>query len=288
MPFFWNTLMTHGSIAGNQLIGSVARVTNTHRFSYPGYAEILTGEAHDAVIDSNDLKQNPFETVLEFVRKKLGLAPDKVGAFTSWAVFSGIAEKVPGTITTSAGVARWESPDPAVGLLNDLQSELIMPWDLVRPDAITFRLGMAYLKSHKPRLMYFAFDETDDWAHDGKYDRVFESLARTDRQLQQLWDWLQSDAQYRGTTTLIVTTDHGRGKTIADWRSHGKDVEGAQNIWIAVAGPDTPLRGEWRQAEPVYQNQIAATIARLFGLDLAELRPSAGRPLPGVVPGTGR
>lgn len=288
MPFFWGTLMTQGSIAGNQSIGSSARVTNTHRFSYPGYAEILTGEAHDAVIKSNDPAQNPFETVLEFVRKKLGLPADKVAAFASWSVFSGIVEHVPGTIATNAGVQRWESPDPLVRQLNDVQSEVLLPWDMVRPDAFTFRLGMAYLKAHKPRLMYLAFDETDDWAHDGKYDLVLDSYARTDRHLRELWEWLQSDPQYRGKTTLIVTTDHGRGKTIADWRSHGRDVEGAQNIWVAVAGPDSAARGEWHNAESVFQNQIAATVAGLFGLDFSELRPTAGRPIPGVVSTPGR
>ena len=55
MPWFWKTFVVeHGSIAGNRAIGSVAKLTNTHRFSYPGYSEILTGEAHDDVIDSND------------------------------------------------------------------------------------------------------------------------------------------------------------------------------------------------------------------------------------------
>ena len=55
MPFFWKTLMAgHGSIAGNRALGSVVQLTNTHRFSYPGYSEILTGEAHDDVINSND------------------------------------------------------------------------------------------------------------------------------------------------------------------------------------------------------------------------------------------
>ena len=60
LPFFWGTLMKQGSVAGNQSLGSVARITNSHRFSYPGYSEILTGEAHDAEIKSNDLIQNPF------------------------------------------------------------------------------------------------------------------------------------------------------------------------------------------------------------------------------------
>ena len=52
--------------------GSVMRVTNRHRFSYPGYAEIATGAAHDAEIDSNDNRRNPFPTVLEIVRRERG------------------------------------------------------------------------------------------------------------------------------------------------------------------------------------------------------------------------
>src|SRR6186713_1070032 len=46
MPFLWGALLAeHGSIAGDQALGSVMRVTNRHRFSYPGYAEIATGAA---------------------------------------------------------------------------------------------------------------------------------------------------------------------------------------------------------------------------------------------------
>lgn len=279
MPFFWGTLMTQGSIAGNPAAGSTVRITNGHRFSYPGYSEILTGEAKDDVIKSNDPIQNPFETVLEFVKRRLGLEPRQVAAFTSWGAFSGIAEHVKGTITTNAGIQRAESDDPAVQQLNDLQFEILSPWDVVRPDAFTFRLAMAHLKAHKPRLLYLALDETDDWAHDGKYELMLRSYTQFDRYLRELWHWLESDTQYRGKTTLIVTTDHGRGRTATDWRSHGKDVDGAQDIWIAFVSPDSPRRGEWRDTEPLFQNQVAATVARLLGLDFRELRPTAGPPI---------
>jgi hypothetical protein len=282
LPFFWGTLMTHGSIAGNPLAGSTVRVTNGHRFSYPGYSEILTGQAFDDDIKSNDLIQNPHETVLEFVRHGRRLPRSKVAAFASWGVFAGIVERVAGTITTNAGQQRLELPDPAVALVNRLQFEVMPPWDLIRHDAFTFRLAMAYLKAERPRLLYLALDETDDWAHDGKYGLVLDALARTDRQLRELWEWVESDAQYRGKTTIILTTDHGRGKTAADWRSHGRDIEGAQDIWVAIAGPDSPRRGEWKTAEPLFQNQIAATVARFFGLDFAALRPSAGPPIAGA------
>lgn len=280
MPFFWNTLMAQGSIAGNRTLGSQATVTNGHHFSYPGYSEILTGEARDQEIASNDLKQNPYETVLEFVRRKLNLPKAKVAAFTSWNVFSGIAEHTPGAITINAGVSPFAGPEPEATLLNALQDEARAPWDGIRHDAFTFRMAMAYLKRERPRLLYIALDETDDWAHDGKYDLVLDSLARTDRQLEQLWTWILSDPEYRNNTTLIITTDHGRGRTRADWRSHGSKIPGADEIWIAVVSPTSTRRGEWAQSPPVFQNQVAATIAAFFGLDLRELRPTAGAPLP--------
>lgn len=276
MPFFWGTLMREGSIAGNRQLGSAARVSNRHHFSYPGYAEILTGEAHDAEIDSNDARQNPYETVLEFVRRKLTLTSSKVAAFASWAVFSGIVEHTPGAITVNAGVQPLPSQDPLIRQLNELQHEIRAPWDLIRPDALTFRLAMHHLKTERPRLLYLALDETDDWAHDGKYDLVLDALARTDRELQELWTWLQADTQYRGRTSLLITTDHGRGRTPSDWRSHGNTVPGADEIWAAFVGPVTTRRGEWRDAPTLVQNQLAATVARWFGLDLSEVRASVG------------
>ena len=79
MPFLWDTLLRdHGSIAGNRARGSQFGVTNHMRFSYPGYSEILTGAAHDEVIDSNDNKRYPFLTVLEFLRGRFAVPPDQV------------------------------------------------------------------------------------------------------------------------------------------------------------------------------------------------------------------
>lgn len=255
-------------------------ITNSHRFSYPGYAEILTGEAHDEVIKSNDAVQNPYETVLELVRRRLSLSPTQVAAFASWQTIGRIAERTPHAITTNAGVQRLGTSDPLPQQLDTLQFEIPSPWDLVRPDAFTFRLGMAHMRTHRPRLFFFSFDETDDWAHDGKYGHVLDAYERTDRFLRELWEYLQSEPTYRGRTTLIITTDHGRGRTPATWRSHGRQIDGAQEIWLAVIGPDTVRRGEWRDAPPLHQNQVAATIAQLFDLDYSAEHPGAGRPLP--------
>ena len=128
MPFFWGVLMKkYGSIAGNRKLGSTVQITNGHRFSYPGYSEILTGQAHDDVIDSNDKKRNPNTTVLEFLKRKLRLDSRQVAAFASWDTIDWIDEHEPGAITSNAGYQAYEHPDPVVQELSRLQSEADQP-----------------------------------------------------------------------------------------------------------------------------------------------------------------
>jgi len=280
MPFFWKTLMArHGSIAGNRALGSTALVANKHRFSYPGYSELLTGEAHDDVIDSNDKKQNPFPTVLEHLKRKLGLDARGVAAFACWDVLDAIVEHEKGAITSNCGYEVYEHSDPAVRELSRMQSLAPTPWDTVRHDAYTFRFARAHLETWKPRVLYLGLGETDDWSHDGRYDMTLAALERTDGFLGELWALLEASDHYRGKTSIIITTDHGRGNTPADWTSHGEDTEGAQYIWIAVISPGAPRRGEWSGAPAVHLNQVAATLCAFLGIDYSEQNPRAGKPM---------
>jgi hypothetical protein len=269
----------HGSIAGNRARGSVVQVTNGHRFSYPGYSEILVGQAHDDVINSNDKVRNPNPTVLEFLKRKLRLDARQVAAFASWDTMDWIVEHEAGAITSNAGFEAYDHPDPIIRELSRLQFETDTPWGSVRHDVYTFRFAMEHLKTYQPRVLYLSLGETDDWAHGGRYDRTLEALERTDAFLKQLWEYLQSNSRYAGKTTILMTTDHGRGNSTKDWTDHGEKVEGAQNIWLAAVSPDAPLRGEWENAGTIYQNQIAATLCRFLGLDYGEQNAHAGKPI---------
>jgi hypothetical protein len=252
---------------------------NGHRFSYPGYAEILLGEAHDAIISSNDRVQNPYTTLLEELKTHLGLPASKAAAFASWEVFNEIVEHVPGALTVNAGYEAFDHAEASVRELARMQFETPTPWNSVRHDAYTFGLAMAHLRSARPRVLYLALGETDDWAHDGRYDRVLETYARTDEYLRQLWTWLQSQDDYRGRTHLLITTDHGRGRTPADWRSHGAKIDGAQDVWMAFVSPRLARRGEWAGHAPLSTSQAAATMAGWMGLDWNRRRPGAGKPI---------
>jgi bisphosphoglycerate-independent phosphoglycerate mutase (AlkP superfamily) len=128
--------------------------------------------------------------------------------------------------------------------------------------------------------MFVGYGETDEWAHAGRYDQVLTSAHQFDQFVADLWNTMQQIPQYRDSTTFIITADHGRGSGLTQWKDHGADVPGAESIWIAVIGPDTPARGELKRSEPVTQSQIAATMAELLGENYRASVTEAAKPLP--------
>ncbi len=281
MPFLWSRVAAEGVLIGDRDHGSEAKVRNRHRFSYPGYSEILTGRPQDEVIDSNDLRPNPSTTVLEILRAELDLPREKVALFGSWSVFQGIGARRSDSIFINAGYQPLASGNwsPRLAELADNQFELLTPWRSVRHDYSTFELALEYLRTVKPRALYIALGETDDWAHERRYDRVLETAHYFDRCLERIWEAVEADPHYRGKTTLLVTVDHGRGATHQDWGSHGAKVDGAEFIWIAALGPDTPAQGVAKTREPRSQSDIAPTMLELMGLDYRLLRGVEGKPL---------
>jgi hypothetical protein len=150
-------------------------------------------------------------------------------------------------------------------------------WDGLMQEAL-----LQYVREHQPRLLFVGYGETDEWAHAGRYDLLLQSLHHADRFVADLWALLQSLPQYRGRTTLIITTDHGRGSGATGWTDHGADVPGAGNIWVAVMGPDTPALGERTHVGEIYQAQVAATVAALLGKDFRAFRKDAAPPIAGI------
>jgi hypothetical protein len=280
MPFFWGTLMRdHGSIAGNPARNSRVHLANGLWFSYPGYSEILTGRAHDDTIKSNDPVRNPYPSVLEFLKTHATLSKPQAAVFASWSVFNAIVEHTEGALTVNAGYEAFESRSDEIRRQSELQFETPTPWDSVRHDAYTFRFAMDHIARHRPRVLYLALGETDDWAHDGRYDRVLETYVRTDDYLRQLWSWLQSQPEYRGRTHMLITTDHGRGRTPKDWRDHGKDVAGAGESWMAFVSPTMRRRGEWSSHPAITAAQAAATLIKWMGGDWKSFDSSAAPPV---------
>ncbi len=136
--------------------------------------------------------------------------------------------------------------------------------------------------------MFISLDETDQHAHGGRYDEYLKSANKTDKMISNLWDWIQSQGDYKDQTTLIITTDHGRGNGSRNsWKNHGRLSFGSGEIWCAVMGPDTPYLGEMKNEEQYYQKQIAKTAAAFLGIDYYNVK-SVGPTIESMISNTPR
>lgn len=278
LPFFWNTVMKQGQIWGNRSLGNDVDVANPHKFSYPGYSEIFTG-LPDPAVNSNDKILNPHVNLLEFLNRQKKYR-GKVAAFTSWDVFPYILNEPRAGFPVNSGIEDVTGKiSQAQAALNEMQHFQTPYLGDVRLDFVTFQMAKEYVRQNHPRVLYIGFDETDDLAHEGHYDLYAHAAHQTDAAIASLWQYLQSEPQYRDKTTLFITCDHGRGDDgRGGWRSHGADVQGAEHIWFAVLGPDTPASGEMKTTGQWYQKQFAATMARLLGEEFKPEHP-VGAPI---------
>ena len=278
-PFLWGTVATQGQLLGNSLLGSQAQVANGLAFSYPGYNEMSTG-APDPRINSNEFGPNPNMSVFEWLSGRPGFK-DQVDIFGTWENFHDIFNEKRSHLPIRSGANLVDSSDhsPRGLLLRNLYESTTRLEGTDPFDSFLDVTVRDYLQTHRPRVMFVGYGDTDSWAHSGRYDLVLETAHHFDSYVAALWQLMQSLPEYKDQTTFIITADHGRGHGLEDWKEHGVDQQGSENIWIAIIGPDTPPRGERHDVPRVTQSQIAATIAALLGEDYRAAVPKAAKPL---------
>lgn len=278
LPFVWGTLVKEGQLFGDPASQALCKSTNGLKFSYPGYSELFCGVA-DPRIDSNDKRENPNLSVLEFLNDRPGFNK-KVAAVCTWDVFPSIFRSQKNGLKVHSG---W-SPrmEPGISIkqkhLNELMENLPRYWPDNVFDAITLGTAVEYLEQHQPRVLYIGLGETDEWGHGRRYDLYLDAAHQADQALADLWKKLQQMPQYQGKTSILLTTDHGRGMTRINWTDHGEKVEGAEYVWIGVMGPTTPALG-LRKHITSTQSQVAATIAAMVGEDFQQASKQAAKPL---------
>jgi hypothetical protein len=267
MPFFWSVIARQGQLYGNRNLKNKVNCKNNHLLSYPGYSEMLVGFPAREV-SSNDPEVNPNATVLEFIHQQKPFH-EKVAAFATWDAFPFILREDKGHIPVNAGIEGAKGKlSRQEKLLNDIQSD-----QQKRSDSLTFRYAFEHLKKEDSRVMFISFDGTDYHAHRGHYDEYLKSANAIDGYISELWTWIQSNENYKDKTTILITTDHGRGRGKNNWVKHSLLATGSRHIWFAVIGPDTPAFGEMKFAGKYYQKQVAKTIAAFLGLPYQHKKP---------------
>ncbi|MBS7230831.1 phosphoglyceromutase [Flavobacterium psychroterrae] len=277
MPFLWSEIASKGQIYGNRDLGNKMDVSNPYMISYPGYSEMMTGNV-DRDVDSNKHKENPNINVLEFLNHQPNLM-GKVNAFGAWDAFDRILnEKRSGFPVISAfDSIGGNHPTEIQKLLNEMRDNSFKPFHEDEClDVFTHYQAVDELKTNKPKVLYIAYGETDEWAHAGKYRYYLDAANQVDKWIKEIWDFVQNDPQYKNKTTLIITVDHGRGdKKKKEWTGHGSGIEDSSQIWFAAMGPEIAPKGEIKTVSQLYQKQVAQTIAKIMGFTFATSHPVA-------------
>ena len=277
MPFLWKTIADEGQIYGNRNYSNHVDNANPYWFSYPGYNEIFTGYP-DTAINSNDYKANPHVTVLEFLNQQEKLK-NKVAAFCAWDAFDRILNE------QRSGVPVFSAFDSIGGinptgnekLINSMLQSSYKPWLTAESqDVFVHYAAMDYLKNKKPRVLYIAYGETDEWAHAGKYRSYLDAGKQVDAWIKEIWDFVQSDAQYKNKTTIFIAVDHGRGDLKKEeWTSHNSKIADSHQMWFAVMGSGIKKLGEMKEPMQLYQKQFAQTFAKILGYTYEASHPIA-------------
>jgi hypothetical protein len=269
MPFFWSTIVGKGEIHGNRNKGSYVDNSNPYWFSYPGYSEILTGQV-DTAVNSNEYKPNPNTNFFEYLNT-LPFYKNKVIAFGAWDAFKRILnEKRAGfPVINGNHVDSNLIKDPAMKLITSLMSEAYEPFgkDETLDVFIKFQ-ALHYLKTKKPNAIYISFGETDELAHAGNYPEYLKAANRFDTFLKEVYEFINTDPEYKGKTVVLITTDHGRGDSIkTQWTSHGQKVKDSHQIWYAMFGSGVENLGEITSSEQIFQKELIHKVAKIINVN---------------------
>jgi hypothetical protein len=274
--------------SGGLLLGddeSPLFISNPHGVSLPGYQSLFTGRVQEQC-HNNFCGRPADETLQERVLFELGLESHQVATIGSWEKIGKAAQSGgSGTLPTPFINVEHQALEDDIPLeaelrekLNQLEKKRRPPWFNARWDHLTWQQAMRFWRVHHPRLLIVSLVDSDEWGHRGDYPRYLHALRNYDRWLSALTKDLRASENSLGQeTTLIVTTDHGRGDG-RKWSRHGAAIPGSERIWLYVnPAPRSRFAAKFTRERLLRTNEphrtVRPSVERILGLVPT---PSAG------------
>ena len=216
----------------------------------PGHTAITSGHYQDIDSNSNELPQSP--SIFQQYIKDNELAKTKAWLICSKGKLSVIAD---------CADQSWKGQ-----YLPSINCGKGGTGKGFRDDDSTIMKVYEVLEAHHPSLVVVNLKDPDDPAHKGNWQGYLDGIRNGDQFVYELWNYLENDSYYRGTTSLIFTNDHGRhldsiGRGFQD---HEGDCEGCQHINLLALGPDFKKGVEINDERSLID--ITATINKLLGI----------------------
>jgi hypothetical protein len=254
MQRFWSKHAARATVLGEPSGDARFEVANDSLVSLPGYQEMMVGGPVPCL--TNLCGRVRAETLVDRLVKE-GLSSRVVA---SWGSIADAAS----TRDQPFVDAGRHPEDPRA------------PWGGARLDRGTWAKAMTALEQ-RPRFLWISLNDADEWGHRGRRETYVLTLRRYDIWLDELLEKLGTMGDYGARTTVIVTTDHGRGDGDA-WTEHGWEHPGSRQIFAFAIGPGTGARAPAGRYD---HRWVRPTIEALLGL------PTSQQPLPAVVPDRG-
>ncbi|HBB92055.1 MAG: hypothetical protein A2X22_10085 [Bacteroidetes bacterium GWF2_49_14] len=225
-------------------------------FTIQGHAAISTGNY--VTINNGGTEAPPFPSIFQE-----WLAASGLPSYLSWIISSKDKLSVLSKTTNLFWFARTR-PSTDCGIYGDgLGSGY-------REDSVTFQKSLEILAGYVPNLVLISFKQPDVIAHAGDWPEYLHQIQTVDEYIYGIWNYINTDPNYKGTTTLFVTNDHGRheGSADGDFVNHGDSCEGCTHLMFYACGPD--FKKGVISGTPRELIDISATIAKLMGFTISQ------------------
>lgn len=208
----FSMLEGRGAMFGDRSAGNGFSSSNLALVSLPGYRSIMTGK-FDLFCISNECGRIGEESVQERLVRELKLAPHQVATIGSWPEIALAVERKPGSTFVQTGIlgALERTHAEAFPQIKEFEPLDARP-RAKRPDRDTFAYALDYLTKYRPRFLYIALDESDAYGDRNDYAGHVAMLNQYDLWIKQLLDLIAGMGEYGRETTVLITTDHGRGE----------------------------------------------------------------------------
>jgi hypothetical protein len=280
MPHLHALIAERGAALGAPGEGEPMSASGPNFVSLPGYTEIFSGRPAAACRD-NDCAPTRFPTLMDEVRRTTD-RPSDVAVISSWSKIERAASVDPANLVLSTGRTRTfhdeslRDDDVTHDWLDrGSRADPFPGYDDYRPDRFTAAIGLRYLETKRPRLMFLGLGEPDEYAHRDDYAGYLGSLRAADAVIGDLFAALGRMGPRGEHTTVFVTADHGRGR---DYRVHGRNFPESARVWLVAAGAGIAARGNARSERPHRLADIAPTVRTLLELP-TDVAPASGMPL---------